>query len=218
MSLYVKYHTSRDDERRGLFAIAQAEFGTVRGLYPGCFVHVTSSFFIEQMAYVDSDVRAAKFFNSGEARALAEREKVYETKAEIIFYRQDYSAPLPLAEETFDLLVSQYAGPVSEHCKRYLRPGGILIANNSHGDAGLADNDPDFELVAVINRRGQRFTLSTRDLTAYFLPKTQTLPADQAEARAYLLRLGRGVGYTKRAADYVFRKRSRSGCGRPKVT
>ncbi|MGC9347630.1 MAG: hypothetical protein ACP5JG_05790 [Anaerolineae bacterium] len=206
IDLYEKYHTSRDFERRGLFEIAREEFGVGGGLYPGCFVHVTPSFFIERMVYVDSDKRAKRFFEAGEAQALVEREKVYDGPAEVAFYRQDYAKALPLEDNAFDLLISQYAGPVSEPCKRYLRPGGILIANNSHGDAGLAHNDPAFELIAVINRRRTRFTLSTKNLDAYFVPKTKTLPEDRAEARDYLLRLGRGVGYTKGAADYVFRK------------
>jgi hypothetical protein len=208
MDLYEKYHTSRDDERRGLFEIARRKFGVERGLYPGCFVHVTPSFFVERMVYMDSDKRAERFFEQGEAQALVEREKVYDGPAEMAFYRLDYAKDLPLEHNALDLLISQYAGPVSEHCKRYLRSGGILIANNSHGDAGLAHNDPAFELIAVIHRRGTRFTLSTKNLDAYFVPKTKTLPEDRAEARDYLLRLGRGVGYTKSAADYVFRKGS----------
>ena len=38
MDLYEKYHTSRQDERRGLFEIARDEFAVASGLYPGCFV------------------------------------------------------------------------------------------------------------------------------------------------------------------------------------
>lgn len=206
MNLYEKYHTSREDERRGLFEIARNEFSVARGLYPGCFVHVTPSFYIPEMVYVDSDANAARFFKTGTPAALVAREKVYAADAEMAFHPADYAGPLPLADAGFDLLISQYAGPISEHCRRYLRPGGILIANNSHGDAGLAHNDPGFELVAAINRRGTRFTLSTKDLDAYFVPKKAGVPDDRAEARAYLMRLGRGVGYTTSAADYVFRK------------
>lgn len=205
MDLYEKYHTSRQDERRGLFEIARGEFGVERGLYPGCFVHVTPSFYIPEMAYVDSDANAARFFKAGKATALVAREKVYQGDAQVAFYAADYTDALPLMDGSFDLMVSQYAGPISEHCKRYLRSGGILIANNSHGDAGLAHNDPDFELVAVIQRRVTKFTLSRSDLGAYFVPKTKALPTDRDAARAYLLDLGRGVGYVKSAADYVFR-------------
>jgi hypothetical protein len=49
MSLYEKYHASRQDERLGLFESVRAEFGVTRGLYPGCFVHVTPSFVIPEM-------------------------------------------------------------------------------------------------------------------------------------------------------------------------
>jgi len=206
MDLYEKYHTSRSDERRGLFEIARREFGAARGLYPGCFVHVTPSFFIPDMVYVDSIASAARFFRARKASALVAREKVYAGDAQIAFHPLDYTDPLPLVDASFDLLISQYAGPISEHCRRYLRPGGILIANNSHGDAGLAHNDPAFELVAVINRRGTRFTLSTKALDACFVPKKTKVPEDRAAARAFLMKLGRGVGYTKSPADYVFQK------------
>lgn len=207
MDLYEKYHTSRDDERRGLFEIARDSFGVESGLYLGCFVHITPSFFIQRMVYVDSDLRAARFFEDGTAGDLVAREKTYASEADVAFHHSDYTQDLSLRDDTFDLLISQYAGPVSVYGKRYLRTGGILIANNSHGDAGLADNDPDFELVGVIKRRGKRFRLSMEDLVAYFVPKTRKVPEDRAAARDYLLELGRGVGYTKSAADYVFRKR-----------
>jgi SAM-dependent methyltransferase len=165
------------------------------------------------MVYVDSDANAARFFKAGKATALVAREKVYQDDAQVAFYAADYTDALPLVDGSFDLMISQYAGPISEHCKRYLRSGGILIANNSHGDAGLAHNDPDFELVAVIKRRGTHFTLSTRDLDTYFVPKTKAVPKNRLAARAYLMDLGRGVGYTTSAADYVFRKHTTSAPG-----
>ena len=40
-------------------------------------------------------------------------------------------------EGRVDVLLSQYAGFISEPCKGYLRAGGVLVANNSHGDARL---------------------------------------------------------------------------------
>ena len=206
MDLYEKYHRSRQDERRGLFEIARKEFGLERGLYPGCFVHVTPSFYLPRMVYVDSDANAAQFFRTGLAADLVAREKAYRSEPEITFYGDDYREPLPVVDASFDLLISQYAGPVSEHCKRYLRPGGILIANNSHGDAGLAHNDDGFELIGVIHRRGTHFTLSTKSLDAYFVPKTVELPEDRTALRAHLMELGRGIGYVKSAADYVFRR------------
>ena len=157
IGLYTKYHVERHDERAQLFHLIVERYGVGSGVYPGCFVHVTPSFFIPRMVYVDTEKRAERFFAQGEALALVNERKSYRDEPEIAFHRQDYTEPLPIPEETVDLLISQYAGFVSEHCKRYLRSGGILLANNSHGDAGLAACDPDFALIAVVEPRVESF-------------------------------------------------------------
>lgn len=50
-----------------------------------------------------------------------------------------------------DLIISQYAGFVGQATKVYLKKGGILLCNDSHGDATLAYCDSDYEFVGVIN-------------------------------------------------------------------
>ena len=206
-NLYSTYHIDRQDERAELFEIVEREFHPTVGLYPGCFVHVTPSFYMPRMVYVDSDKRADRFFSSGEALQLVEQRRTYSENIEITFYQKDYRKGLELQDGTLDLLVSQYAGFIGDHCKRYLRGGGILVANNSHGDAGLAATDPDYELVAVVQRRGEKFRLSYSDLNEYFIPKSQRIPNEPEAFRDHLKRLGRGIGYTKTAADYIFRRR-----------
>lgn len=206
-NLYTTYHIDRHDERAELFRIVAGELHAASGMYPGCFVHVTPSFFIPRMVYIDTDRRAEKFFTQGEAAALIRRRKAYAGAPEFEFYRQDFTDPAPAQDATLDVLVSQYAGFVGKHCKRYLRSGGLLVANNSHGDAGLAACDPDYELVAVVTRRGETFRLSVTGLTEYFVPKSRRVPQTRTELRTYLTGLGRGIGYRKSAADYVFRKR-----------
>ena len=206
MNLYEKYHISRSDERLQLFEILRAELGVESGLYPGCFVHVTPSFVIPRMVYVDSDARARRFFDDESAGTIVQKRKSYIQSARIEFVQQDYAKPLPIEEGRIDLLISQYAGFVSESCARYLKPDGYLVANNSHGDAGLAHSDSRFELIAVINRRGETFSLKTGNLDQYFIAKSQSVPTDRQARRHYLKNLGRGIGYTRSAADYVFRR------------
>ena len=79
----------------------------------------------------------------------------------------------------------------------------FLLTNNSHGDAGAAALDPDYELVAVVQRRGQTFTISERNLETYFVPKH-----DRELNRAYLRKLGRGIGYKKTAFSYIFQRKA----------
>ena len=97
--------------------------------------------------------------------------------------------------------MSQYAGFVSENCREYLRKGGILVANNSHGDASLASIDADFRFVAAVNRRGENFWFSRTPLDEYFVPKKNV-----EVTRESLHETKQGIGYTRAAAEYVFEK------------
>jgi hypothetical protein len=51
---------------------------------------------------------------------------------------------------------------VSESCKKYLRKGAVLVANNSYGDASLASIDKDYRLIAAIQQRGEMLKAKRR--------------------------------------------------------
>lgn len=199
---YEDYEQSRGD-LSGMFSALADAFTIDRVLYPGSYVHLTPSFIFSTVVYVDTDKRANKFFadRSG-IETLVNKRKQYEEHPEITFHHADYTTDLNEPEESFDLLVSLYAGFVSDACKRYLRLGGLLLANNSHGDASMASIDPDYEFVAVIKHRKDRYRLVYKELDTYFVPKRDI------EVTPELLRsTGRGIGYTKSASAYVFRRR-----------
>ena len=198
--LYQQYHVARKDERLELFEIVRAEFGPLSFLYPGCFVHITPAFFIPKAAFVDTDKRARRFFGDSQTMAFVEASKRYEQKLNLRFLSRDYSEELPI-ERTYDLIISQYAGFVSESCKRYLRKGGVLVANNSHGDASLASIDDDFRLVAVIQRRAEHFWISRTRLDKYLVPAKGI-----QVTRQLLYSIRRGIGYKRSASNYVFEK------------
>lgn len=48
-NLYNEYFIKKNDERIELFKILSGIFNIKNGMYPGCFVHITPSFFISQM-------------------------------------------------------------------------------------------------------------------------------------------------------------------------
>lgn len=198
-TLYHKYHLERDDERFGMFEILADRFAIERILYPGSFVHITPSFVFPQATYVDMEKRAKAFFTSLELQPFIAKHQVYSQEAQIQFHHQDYTKPLPEQDESFDLLISQYAGFVSQNCKRYLKIGGCLLANNSHGDAGMAALDEDYVFAGAINRRGETFRFSEINLDEYFIPKKDILVT-----KAYLTELQRGIAYQKSAFAYIF--------------
>jgi len=65
----------------------------------------------------------------------------------------------------------------------------------------MAFIDKDYELIGVLNRRGDRWSWSEDYLDSYFIPKK---PLDIT--REYIEKTGRDIGYTKSPAAYVFRR------------
>lgn len=191
-------------DREGLFAATAELLDGDRVLYPGSYVDVAASFVFPDVTYVDSDARAKRFFadGSGVERIVAANKR-YGGPSRFTFIHADYGSDLGFPGEGFDLLVSLYAGFVSRACKQHLRTGGLLLANNSHGDAGMASIDPDFELAAVVEKRDGAYRPSTQSLDRYLIPKR-----NERVTAALLQRMGRGVAYTRSPATYVFRKAS----------
>lgn len=202
--VYQQYFVSRDFERLDLFQLLAKELHILSAVYPGSFIHITPSFVFPLVAYIDSDRKAKRYFK--EMTAVLEfvrLRKEYDGEPEIQFYGQDYTEPIEALDGRFDLLISQYAGFVSQHGKRYLKVGGYLLANNSHGDASMAFLDDDYKFAAVVQRRNGRHTFSTRNLNSYFIPKKPI-----QITKELLEKIQKGAGYTKSAAAYIFKRLS----------
>ncbi|WP_205719910.1 class I SAM-dependent methyltransferase [Agromyces luteolus] len=186
-----------------MFAAIAETWHVENALYPGSYLDLSPSTAIPSVTYVDTDRRAARYFaDSDFVRAELARAMRTESAARVDFLHADYTMSLPLADGAFDLLISLYAGPVWEHCRRHLRAHGLLLANTSHGDASLAALDPDVELVAAVHHRGDRYRLDARSLDGYLVPK-KPAAADPDLIR----RTGRGIAYTRSAFAYLFRLR-----------
>ena len=187
-------------DRSGLFAAIMDAWAPTRALYPGCYLDLSPSTAIPSVTYVDTDKRAARYF-ADERLVAAELEGRTRPGAgsEVCFLQADYTTPLPL--DRFDLVISLFAGLVWDHCRQHLAPGGLLLANASHGDASLAALDPDLDLVAAVQHVGDRYRLDTEGLEGYLQPKRpETADPD------LIRRAGRGIAYTRPAFAYVFRQ------------
>ena len=191
-------------DRLRLFG-AVAEFvGETPVLYPGSFVDVAASFAFDTVTYVDSDRQAARFFADEEGvNEIIGHHRLRPTTASWRFIGDDYRAELDVAHRSAGLLVSLYAGFVSEHCTVYLRPGGWLLVNPSHGDAAMASISPEFSLAAVVDSRSGGYTVSDIDLDSYLIPRRPTTVTPEL-----LHERGRGIAYTKSPFAYLFRRRT----------
>ena len=199
--IYKKYFVDKGDERLGLFRLLAEKFNIESGLYPGSFVHITPSLVIPHMVYVDMDKRCEPFFNSEMTKVFVDRNKEYEESASYRFHKADFSEGFQEKKDSFDILISLYAGFISKYCGKYLKKNGILLANNSHGDAPLAYLDKGFEFIGVVKRDGNRFNYSENALDSYFIPKGKN-PIDKGTIEETM----KGPAYTKNGYAYVFKK------------
>lgn len=188
-------------DRLRLFTAVEAAVGNTEVLYPGSFVDIAPSFVFDAVTYVDSDARAERFFaDIAGMHEIITRHRDDRARPAMRFLPADYRTDLDVVDGSVGLLVSLYAGFVSEHCTRYLRPGGWLLVNSSHGDAAMASIDPRYRLAAVVHSRSGDYTVSDRDLDGYLIPKRPTEVTEDM-----LRRTGRGVAYTRSPFAYLFR-------------
>ncbi len=201
--LYKKEYIDKTFERKELFILLRDTYKIKNALYPGSFVHITPSLVFSAVVYIDSDKNAKRFFDETQSiKQFIHQNKTYAKESDYRFIHQDYAAPLELPTNYFDLLISQWAGPVSQACKKYLKRGGYLLANNSHADAGIAFLDEDYEFISAIHYSNPKYRITEKDLGSYFIPKSTGEVTKEA-----LLKSGQGIGYKKTANAYVFRKK-----------
>ncbi len=189
-------------DRFRLFSAVAAAVVAQTVLYPGSFVDLAPSFVFGEVTYVDLDRRAAHFFadTEGVDEIIAANAPAHGPRS-VTFLHRDYREALDLEPESFDLLVSLYAGFVSEHCTEHLRIGGRLLVNPSHGDAAMASIDHRYRLAGVVIARPGRYRVSTEALEEYLVPKKpQTITAEALHER------GRGIGYTRSPFAYLFER------------
>ncbi|MCB0793874.1 MAG: hypothetical protein KDB88_03980 [Flavobacteriales bacterium] len=202
LSLYRKHHLDKDHTSIGLFRALKEQFRIGRVFYPGSHVHITPSLVFPDVVYADSFRNTHTFFEDPAVAEYIAQHKEYTEPARFRFLQQDYTRPFVELKQDFDLVLSQYAGFVGQAVKGYLKPGGLLVCNNSHGDASMAAIDPDYELIGVYRRYADdRFSISSKELDTYLIPKKGPHPTKDE-----LLRSMKGVAYTKSPSGYIFRK------------
>jgi hypothetical protein len=204
IDLYRKLYVEPQFERTALFALFRQQYACESVLYPGCSIHIAPSFVFPHVVYVDRSPETIQFFSDTAAvQEYINRHKTYNRSAYFRFIAQDYTLPLLLKEQSFDLLLALFAGDISSACKSYLKPGGLLLTNNLQGDARQADVDPDFQLMAVVQYRKKRYKLDNNHPRAVLEARAKT--------KRYLKQTTCGVQYSEAEDYFVFQKNSPHG-------
>jgi len=197
--LYKKYFIDNCNERKDLFELIKKEFQSNKVFYPGCFVHITPSFYFQEVVYLDLDKRCKSFFSSTKTIEYINKNKKYDERPIIRFYESNFENEIDEKNEYFDLLISQYSGFISKYCTRYLKRSGLLIVNDSHGDGTYAYKSGEYDFIAVIN---EDMSIDFNNLDSYFsFSRKREIDLEK------VIKNMKGPKYKNRAFSYIFKKR-----------
>ena len=186
---YKTRYSDLNFERLGLFKLVSDTFHSQEVLYPGCSIHITPSFLFPCVVYVDKSPAAREFFAKRDLlMEFITRNRVYRRKPYVQFIHQDFSEPLPLADGSFDLLISLFAVHPTSSCNRYLRKGGMMLTNQgTQAGTGL-------KLICTIRFQQGRYQIS------------RAHPHPREPRKTYLRQASRGLEYAENETYFVFKK------------
>lgn len=193
---YVEYNKKIGD-RKGLYRMIASEFDVKKALYPGSHIDIGPSLFIREVTYIDNFKGAIKFFKKNqEIMDYINDEKEYKEESNLVFLGENYEDEQEI--EKVDLIISQYAGFVCKATKRYLKKNGILLCNDSHGDATMTYFDKDFKLIGVVSGKNK---IERNSLDKYFkLSKGRNIDLNEVVSAM------KGPKYKYQAQNYLFEK------------
>lgn len=192
-----KEYSSKIGDRKLIYKSVVKEYDIKMAIYPGSHIDIAPFLVIPKVTYIDNFKGAIKFFKEIETiEKYIEENKDYKSLCEIEFIGEDYRSSLNV--EKVDIIISQYTGFVGQYTKHYLKVGGILLANDSHGDASLARFDDDFGFIGIIDSKNN---INNNSLEDYFkLPKEKTIDLVGVKVKM------KGLKYTHRVENYLFDK------------
>lgn len=213
LDIYLSYFRERGGtyDLLSVFRQVRERFGCKHVLYPGSYLHVTPSLVFPRVCYIDSLRNICRSLSNPGLLQYIHSHKEYPEDAEVECYEEDYSTFKSEPEASFDLLLSLNAGFISQACKRFLKPGGLLLVNDTHYDASRAYVDSDYQLLGVFEGEGQLLETSEQELGAYFQPiKGESLTLEMVEANAPRSPSKAPFKLAKQAAGYLFQRRKTS--------
>lgn len=203
---YKRFYEDINFDRAGLFELLKKEYNCNTVLYPGCSIHVTPSFYFQHVVYVDISKTAKEFFDDiHNILNFINSNKKYKQTPYIQFIHGDYTKPLLLREENYDLLVALYAGGIIESCKKYVKPGGIILTNNHQKDAEKALKDPSMVLEGLIFKKGKKYAIEKNIINDY-----EGIFKRYGNMKKDMKNTSNGLEYVDNQCYFVLKKKSKN--------
>ncbi len=195
-----KSYAQKIGNRESIYEAVKKKYDIKSALYPGSHIDITPSLYIPEVTYVDNFKGTIKFFKEIDViKEFIEKNKLYKEETIINFIGEDYSKVE--LDKKYDLIISQYAGFVGRETKEFLRAGGYLLCNDSHGDATLAYFDDDYEFIGIVNRKCK---ITSTNIDKYFkLKNSKKVDLEK------VIKTMKGPKYVHHNENYIFRLNSK---------
>ena len=199
IKMYNKYYAERKYELLELWKSLKRKYEITRVIYPGSYIQISPSFYFDFTIYIDNNKNANKFFkNKQEIKKFI---KSKNEKNKFKFYFQDYNDDVDEEINSFDLLISLYAGFVTDNNLKYIKKGGYILVNNSHNDAINCYHNKKLKLIGVTNGNKNDIKDSKQILNQCFIPKKPKKVEDFKKKKHM-----KTIGFTKSYKYYIFQK------------
>lgn len=194
-------YISKLENRAELYKLIASKFNIKKALYPGSYIDITPSFFIENTVYIDNFKNTQKLFKDIDSIIdFINTKKEYDNESKAVFIYKDYTSELELHND-FDLIISQYGGIISKYTKQFLKPKGIYLCNDSHADATITYFDKDFDFLGIINYKDNKCIFENQNNDKYFkLSRNKNIDFDLINKNM------KPPKYKYNADNYVFMK------------
>ncbi len=194
---YTQLYRSIRFERSGLFELIKKEFNPKAVIYPGCSIHITPSFYLNHVVYIDKSQQAIDFFsNINAVTSFINQNKTFKEPAYWKFIPGDFRSDLGLEYASFDLLLSLFSGKMIDSCERYIKSGGLIITSSLFSDNDSIKDRKDFELLGLIKCKNQKYSI---DYNGH----------ESKHGKSRLRSKNNGFEYIDNESYYLYRKKNK---------
>ncbi len=198
--LYQNHYAAIRFERQGLFQLVQKQYGCKEALYPGSSVHITPSFYIPHVVYIDISNDAAQFFsNQNAVIEYINQHKKYKRRAFLQFLHQDYTQALPIQHQ-FDLLIALFAPQVIHTSTQYIKKNGLVLVHTFQNNLQDAVNNPELRLESAVQFTKNQYQIIPSNNTGID-PFLKSRPS-----KKYLKQHSNSVDYVENEMYFIFKK------------
>ncbi len=207
LKMAIEYTNKRDFVFYDALDYLAHNFQIHKVLYPGSYVHISPSLLFIESVYVDNYKKTKLSFQDPQLEDYIVKERRYKENPKIRFHLKDYRSNFGEKKNSFDLLLSLSAGFISVACEKYLKKGGLFLADNEHNDAARAHISNTFEFIGVFDR-SKPIVLRTKALNSYFQTKKgKKLTLKMVEEVLTTSPSKMSYKFRQKAPYYLFRKK-----------